>query len=47
MFGGRRSQSNSQSRANKRRQTGDTKSDSRKPKDENIGEYVDFEEIEE
>ena len=39
MFGG--------TRMNKKRQaSGAKKSDSRKPKDDNIGDYVDFEEIE-
>ena len=47
MFGGRRCHSINQTRANKKGQAFDTKSDSRKPKDENIGEYVDFEEVDE
>jgi hypothetical protein len=47
MFGGRsRGRAQGQKHANKKHPAGGANAGSRKPKDDNIGDYVDFEEIE-
>jgi hypothetical protein len=47
MFGGRsRGRAQGQTHANEKRHSGAANADSRKPKDDHIGDYVDFEEIE-
>jgi len=47
MFGGRsRGRAQGQKHANKKHHAGDANAGARKPKDDKIGDYVDFEEIE-